>query len=35
MEGYLHCTPRGRQATERVYKHLGRVPSVRPGSLFE
>ena len=35
MEGYLQRTPRGRQATERAYKHLGRVPSVRPGSLFE
>ncbi|HEX2616982.1 MAG TPA: Holliday junction DNA helicase RuvB C-terminal domain-containing protein, partial [Flavobacteriales bacterium] len=35
MEGYLQRTPRGRQATERAYKHLGRVPTVRPGSLFE
>ncbi len=35
MEGYLQRTPRGRQATERAYKHLGRVPSVKPGSLFE
>jgi Holliday junction DNA helicase RuvB len=35
MEGYLQRTPRGRQATERAYKHLGKVPSVKPGSLFE
>ncbi len=35
MEGYLQRTPRGRQATERAYKHLGRVPSAKPGSLFE
>ena len=35
MEGYLQRTPRGRQATERAYRHLGRVPIVKPGSLFE
>ncbi len=35
MEGYLQRTPRGRLATERAYRHLGRVPSVKPGSLFE
>jgi len=35
MEGYLMRTPRGRQATERAYKHLGRVPIAKPGSLFE
>lgn len=35
MEGYLQRTPRGRQATERAYKHLGRVPNARPGDLFE
>jgi Holliday junction DNA helicase RuvB len=35
MEGYLMRTPRGRQCTERAYKHLGKVPSVKPGSLFE
>ena len=34
MEGYLQRTPRGRQATERAYKHLGKVPSARPGDLF-
>jgi Holliday junction DNA helicase RuvB len=35
MEGYLQRTPRGRQATERAYKHLGRAPNVKPGGLFE
>jgi Holliday junction DNA helicase RuvB len=35
MEGYLQRTPRGRLATERAYRHLGRVPTVKPGSLFE
>ncbi|HMN04685.1 MAG TPA: Holliday junction branch migration DNA helicase RuvB [Flavobacteriales bacterium] len=35
MEGYLMRTPRGRQATERAYKHLGKAPEARPGSLFE
>lgn len=35
MEGYVMRTPRGRQATKRAYKHLGKVPSARPGGLFE
>lgn len=35
MEGYIMRTPRGRQATERAYKHLGKAPASRPGSLFE
>ncbi len=35
MEGYLQRTPRGRQATEKAYRHLGRVPSAKPGGLFE
>ena len=35
MEGYLQRTPRGRQATERAYKHLGKAPVAKPGSLFE
>jgi Holliday junction DNA helicase RuvB len=34
MEGYLMRTPRGRQATERAYKHLGRTQEAKPGSLF-
>jgi holliday junction DNA helicase RuvB len=35
MEGYLQRTPRGRLATERAYQHLGRVPTTKPGSLFD
>ncbi|MCB0788097.1 MAG: Holliday junction branch migration DNA helicase RuvB, partial [Flavobacteriales bacterium] len=34
MEGYLQRTPRGRLATERAYRHLGKVPQARPGDLF-
>jgi Holliday junction DNA helicase RuvB len=26
MEGYIHRTPRGRQATEKAFKHLNMVP---------
>lgn len=35
MEGYLQRTPRGREATEKSYKHLGVVPPGRAGTLFE
>ncbi len=38
MEGYLKRTPRGRQATEKAYTHLGIVPPTRPGhtgTLFD
>jgi len=35
MEGYLSRTPRGRQATERAYKHLGKVDPGKAGTLFE
>ena len=34
QEGYLSRTPRGRQATEQAYKHLGRVPGNNAGTLF-
>lgn len=34
MEGYLTRTPRGRQATERAYEHLGKADPGREGSLF-
>lgn len=34
MEGYIMRTPRGRQATERAFKHLGKVPTAKPGNLF-
>ncbi len=33
-EGFLKRTPRGREATELAYKHLGIVPPAREGSLF-
>jgi len=34
MEGYLQRTPRGREATEKAYKHLGAVPPGRAHQLF-
>jgi Holliday junction DNA helicase RuvB len=35
MEGYLQRTPRGREVTEKTYRHLGIVPPGRTGTLFE
>ncbi len=35
MEGYIQRTPRGREATERAYQHLGVIPPNRSGTLFE
>lgn len=35
MEGYIQRTPRGREATEKAYRHLGAVPPGRAGTLFE
>lgn len=35
QEGYLMRTPRGRQATESAYKHLGKVFVRNAGTLFE
>jgi len=34
QEGYLMRTPRGRQATELAFKHLGKVKSADQGNLF-
>jgi len=34
-EGYLIRTPRGRQATEKAYKHLGLTPNDLRGTLFD
>ena len=34
MEGYLMRTPRGRQATELAFNHLGRVKYPDQGNLF-
>ena len=33
-EGYLKRTPRGREATEIAYKHLGKTPNKKDGTLF-
>jgi len=35
QEGYLMRTPRGREATELAYKHLGKVPRTDKGTLFD
>jgi holliday junction DNA helicase RuvB len=37
QEGFIQRTPRGREATDKAYKHLGRVarPSAGTGSLFQ
>lgn len=34
QEGFLMRTPRGRQATELAYKHLGKTPGPSTGQLF-
>ena len=34
-EGFILRTPRGREATELAYKHLGRTPSADKGTLFD
>lgn len=33
-EGYLDRTPRGREATSKAYRHLGRMPKNDQGDLF-
>jgi Holliday junction DNA helicase RuvB len=35
MEGYLMRTPRGREATEKAYKHLGKKSKPASGNLFD
>jgi len=35
QEGYIHRTPRGRQATAMAYKHLGKILDREQGSLFD
>ncbi|MBL7890033.1 MAG: Holliday junction branch migration DNA helicase RuvB [Bacteroidia bacterium] len=35
QEGYLVRTPRGREATDLAYKHLGKIPRTFKGSLFD
>jgi len=34
MEGFIQRTPRGREATEKAYKHIGVVPPGRNNTLF-
>ncbi len=34
MEGFIKRTSRGRQATEKAYQHLGKIPPQQMGSLF-
>jgi holliday junction DNA helicase RuvB len=34
MEGYIQRTPRGREATPKAYRHIGKVPPNVTGTLF-
>jgi len=34
QEGYINRTPRGREATEKAYIHLGKISPSKQGSLF-
>lgn len=35
QEGYLMRTPRGREATDKAYKHLGKTRNYQMGGLFD
>lgn len=35
QEGYLQRTPRGREATEKAYRQMGKIPLKNRGSLFD
>lgn len=35
QEGYLKRTSRGREATEKAFRHLGVIPHYKTGSLFD
>jgi holliday junction DNA helicase RuvB len=35
MEGFLQRTPRGREATDKAYKHLGKTKSPKDNTLFD
>lgn len=35
MQGFLKRTPRGREATDIAYRHIGKIPPGARGSLFE
>ena len=34
QEGFLMRTPRGREVTEKAYKHLGKIKGFNQGELF-
>ncbi len=34
QEGYINRTPRGREATEKAYKHIGKIKPLQQGNLF-
>lgn len=34
MEGYIQRTPRGREATQKAFDHLGIIPPTKTGTLF-
>jgi len=34
MQGFLKRTPRGREVTDKAYRHIGKVPPASSGSLF-
>ena len=34
MQGFIKRTPRGREATEHAYKHLGKIPIMKQQNLF-
>lgn len=34
MEGFLMRTPRGREATDKAYKHIGKIPPKNQDTLF-
>jgi holliday junction DNA helicase RuvB len=35
QEGFIQRTPRGREATDLAYEHMGRKKTGKPGTLFE
>jgi Holliday junction DNA helicase RuvB len=34
QEGFLVRTPRGREATEKAFRHIGKIPGTQQGKLF-
>ena len=34
MQGYIQRTSRGREATEKAYQHIGKIPPTQQGMLF-